>query len=182
MNNGPIAVIGTAGRDKTKPMDLKLWHWMLDAARSLIEPGSHLVSGGAAWADHIAVELYRTGYASKLTLHLPAPLNGKFLGPHRSAASAANYYHELFSKVVGRNTIEDIEAVCATDNCTGTFEPAAEGYSAMFARNSKVASTATGGMVAFTFGPGKEPQDGGTLNTWLKCSAPRIHISLPINL
>jgi len=51
-----IAIIGTAGRDKTIPMTRALWDWMLDDAKNRLKFKHHLVSGGAAWADHLACE------------------------------------------------------------------------------------------------------------------------------
>lgn len=49
-----LAVIGTAGRDKTVPMTRKLWDSMCTDLAARLEPTDVLVSGGAAWADHIA--------------------------------------------------------------------------------------------------------------------------------
>lgn len=173
-----IAIIGTAGRDKTKPMTLALWNWMLDEARSHMPVHAHVVSGGAAWADHLAVALFLEGSAHELTLHLPAPFrNGKFDGPSSSSASAANYYHERFSNVIGVDSLAQIDAVADMDPVHGSFEPAAYGYGGMFARNAKVATCER--MLAFTFGPGSVPADGGTLDTWNKCRGNRIHVSLP---
>lgn len=173
------SIIGTAGRDKNMPMTLALWDWMLADATSLIAPGSHLVSGGAAWADHLAVALFLSGHASALTLHLPAPFrNGRFVGPSSSAGSASNYYHQLFSRAIGRNTLADIAAVASMPNVSGTFEPAAPGFTAMFARNKLVAKSDH--MLAYTFGTGAVPADGGTANTWNQCTGNRLHVPLPI--
>jgi hypothetical protein len=180
-----IAIIGTAGRDKTKPMTRLLWDWMVEDATRRIPKGAHLVSGGAAWADHLAVELFRIEHAAKLTLHLPAPLGIQgFNGPSKSAATAANYYHSLFGQVIGRNTVKDIIQSVACSECNYTTEPEAPGYGAMFARNAKVARTADE-LLAYTFGPGGVPADGGTKNTWdqfaqLHRSYVRTHVSLPI--
>lgn len=175
-----IAIIGTAGRDKTKPMTLALWQWMVDHAMKHIPEGAHLVSGGAAWADHIAVELFLRGHAYELTLHLPAPYwSGRFHGPMRSSASAANYYHQRFSQVVGYDTLAEIGKVEGTDNCDATFQPTQDGYAGMFSRNRLVAREADR-MFAYTFGTGDEPADGGTKNTWDQCKGERIHVPLPI--
>lgn len=176
-----IAIIGTAGRDKTKPMTHRLWNWMVADAKSRTGPGDHLVSGGAAWADHLAVQLFLDGHVKALTLHLPAPFaNGVFIGPYRSAASAANYYHQLFSNELEVNTLSEIELAASMPNCDGTFEQAAEGYGAMFARNKKVAAAADL-LLAYTFGEGDVPADGGTKDTWDQCKGKRIHISLPMS-
>ena len=171
------AIIGTAGRDKSKTMDINLWNWMLSDASNRITESDHLVSGGAAWADHLAVELYINGECSDLTLHLPAPFdNGRFIGPYGSSASAANYYHERFSRVIGINTLHQIyRAICGGANVT--YEPEHSGYSGMFNRNSKVSKADN--MLAYTFGTGNVPADGGTLDTWNKCTGKRVHVTLP---
>lgn len=173
-----IAIVGTAGRDKTKPMNWQLWQWMVADAKRKIIKGSHLVSGGAAWADHLAVHLFLIGHADSLTLHLPAPIkDGWFDGPYKSAASAANFYHGQFSAVLGYHSIGDIQLASAQENCDGTVEPVAAGYGAMFARNKKVAMV--DGMLAYTFGEGDVPADGGTKDTWDMCNGEKLHVSLP---
>jgi len=173
------AIIGTAGRDKTKPMTLALWVWMLNKAKSLIPRDAHLVSGGAAWADHIAVALLLEGYTDRLTLHLPAPfdpVHNRFSGPTGSSASAANYYHALFSDTCGFDSRAQIAEAATWGGCDGSFEDL-PGYQGMFARNMKVAQCEA--LLAFTFGEGREPADGGTKNTWLQCKGERMHVSLP---
>lgn len=179
MNKPKVAIIGTAGRDKTKVMSLGMWNWMIAQAKDIIKPDAHLVSGGAAWADHIAVHLFLTGYASELTLHLPAPINDKgwFEGPLKSAASAANYYHGMFSVVINKHTIGEIVLASRMPNCHGTVEPVAPGYAAMYVRNAKVAMADQ--LLAFTFGEGDVPADGGTKDTWDKCKGQKLHVSIP---
>lgn len=175
-----IAIIGTAGRDKTKPMTHELWNWMITSALGLVPKGSHLVSGGAAWDDHLAVALFLNGHASYLTLHLPAPFDyasGGFAGPANSSASAANYYHKLFSEAIGVDTLSQIEQAACMPNCDGTFEFPSKGYGGMFARNNKVAQADE--MLAYTFGLSDVPADGGTKDTWDKCKGKKFHISLP---
>lgn len=172
-----VAVIGTAGRDKSAPMFKNLWDWMVADVLRRVGPHTHLVSGGAAWADHLAVEMFLRGRAAGLTLHFPAPFNGeKFVGPDQSAASAANFYHDRFSQVLRMNTRNQI-AVAIERGAQWTAEPPAPGYAAMFARNRKV--SACDGMLAYTFGEGDTPSDGGTKNTWDQCRGIRVHVSLP---
>lgn len=174
-----IAIIGTAGRDKTKPMTLRLWEWMLEDIYNRIPKGAHVVSGGAAWADHLAVALFLSGHAARLTLHLPAPFaSGRFIGNHGSSGSAANYYHGRFSEIIGQGTLFQIAEATVAENVDGSFEPATTGYSGMFARNNKVAKATH--MLAYTFGTGDVPADGGTADTWNKCTGKRVHVPLPI--
>jgi hypothetical protein len=176
-----VAIIGTAGRDKTRNMCIELWNWMVEDAISRIKQGAHVVSGGAAWADHLAVELFLRGHAGELTLHLPAPITDQFWfeGPYKSAASAANYYHAQFSTVIGRHSIEEIVKASQMEMCHGTVQPVGAGYGAMFQRNALVAECEQ--MLAYTFGQGDVPADGGTKDTWDKCRGMKLHVPL-INL
>jgi len=180
-----IAIIGTAGRDKTKPMRLPLYMWMLGDVYQRVPKGAHVKSGGAAWADHLSVSLFLFGHAGEITLHLPAPfVNGRFVDSgFKSAGSAANYYHGLFSQIIGRDTLGQIAQVIEMGQVQGNrfvhieCEPASPGIGGMFARNSKVAVADE--MLAYTFGKGDIPADGGTLDTWNKCNGKKTHISLP---
>ncbi len=173
-----VAVIGTAGRDKSKPMTKATWEAMVDDLRPRLQLDDVLISGGAAWADHLAVHAYLQGWCQGLKLYLPAPFQvNKFLGPSSSAASAANYYHQQFQIATGVRGLSEIHDAIVK-GAIAACEPAAAGYAAMFARNAKVAGDATL-MLAYTFGDGAQPADGGTLNTWNTFGASdRIHIPL----
>lgn len=173
-----IAVIGTAGRDKSKPMTAPLWVAMVNDATSRIPEGSELVSGGAAWADHLAVELFLLGHAKRLRLHLPAPFAtcDAFAGGYGTAGGAANFYHQAFSKATGKKTIREIATACHK-GAEFTMQPEAPGMSAFFARNAVVAAEASA-CFAYTWGEGSEPSDGGTKNTWGQIKGTRVHVSL----
>ena len=174
-----MAIIGTAGRDKDKPMTAALWDSMILDAGKRVRPTDTLVSGGAAWADHVAVALFLAGSAKNLTLHLPAAIvDGKFTGAERnSAGSAANYYHSLFKRITGVDGLAEIQAAIAR-GAKVTYEPDAAGYGAMYARNKKVAD-GSDAVLAYTFGDGDVPTDGGTKNTWDVCkSGDKVHVPL----
>jgi DNA helicase-2/ATP-dependent DNA helicase PcrA len=172
-----VAIIGTAGRDKDKPMTAQLWERMVADAKQRVRPDDTLVSGGAAWADHLAVRLYLDGDVKHLILHLPAPfVDGKFQGERESAASAANYYHDMFRRNAGVDGFADLAAAIAK-GAKVTEQPAAKGYGAMFARNALVAKQADT-VVAYTFGEGDTPADGGTKDTWDQVKGSRQHVPL----
>jgi DNA helicase-2/ATP-dependent DNA helicase PcrA len=172
-----VAVIGTAGRDKDKPMTAALWERMVADAKTRVRPEDTLVSGGAAWADHLAVRLYLDGDVKHLILHLPAPFaNGQFQGERESAASAANYYHHLFSTTLDVDTRQELADAIAK-GAKVTEQPAAKGYGGMFARNALVAK-ASDAVIAYTFGDGNEPADGGTKDTWGQVKGDRLHVPL----
>ena len=138
---------------------------LLDAAKR-ITPDTTAISGGAAWADHLAVKLFLAGKIKHLELHLPSTItNGRFDGDRGTSGGASNYYHDKFSTITGENSINQIiEAI--NRGATVTYEPNAMGYKAMFTRNSKVANSNADTLLAYTFGNTEIPADGGTLHTW----------------
>ncbi len=174
-----IAVIGTAGRDKTITMTSKHWDFMCQTLADELQPGDKLVSGGAAWADHVAIWAFGTDLVKELTLHLPAPIvNGIFTGEYGTSGNACNYYHERFSRTMGFDSRDHIMQAINHNKVNVTSQPVKQGYAAMAARNALVANDCTH-MVAFTFGQGDEPTDGGTKITWnMAANKQRAHVSL----
>lgn len=175
-----LAIIGTAGRDKTKPFSKGLWYQMLREANEYIKTNkvTELVSGGAAWADHLAVYL-SVMHKIKLKLHLPAPLTSSgFTGPYKSAGSTANYYHEKFSRIIEENSLAQLYLATQMDFVDGTVQPETGDMSPFFKRNILVAKDATS-VLAFTWGEGFAPENGGTKHTWnLINSDKKTHIPL----
>jgi len=175
-----IAIIGTAGRDKNVIMDKATWEKMLSDAKKRVSPEDVLISGGAAWSDHLAVKLFLDGKVSGLKLRLPAPIDpktGRFVGGFGTSGGAANYYHDSFSKTIGVDTLAEIKEAIKK-GADVSYEPTGSGYGAMFARNSKVASEANK-VIAYTHGTGNIPADGGTKQTWDKNkSEDKIHVSI----
>ena len=167
-------IIGTAGRSHRESLSIKVWSNMVAKAKEMIPKGAMGVSGGAAWADHVAVELYIQGHLSQLQLHLPAPLDnisccfmGGSMGGPKSAGAAANYYHGMFSNILGRNTIQDIVEASESIGCGYTYQHHDMGLRAMFVRNAVVAKEVSEGdmVLAYTWDRG-ELSDSGTKNTW----------------
>lgn len=182
-----VAIIGTAGRDRSRTgLTAALYRKMMDRAVLLIKDFGggkpvQLSSGGAAWADHVAVSLFladRTSYPF-LTLHLPCRLTiqnsthmfvdtgvGDFrVNPGRSA----NRYHKHFSNITSRDSIGDI--FHATDQGAKT-----EIHNEFFERNTRVAKCDF--LIAFTWATGDRPVDGGTEDTWSKCHARKVHVPM----
>lgn len=174
-----VAIIGTAGRrEDAARMRWGLFCWMVDQAQLVIPdrfqaPPSQVVavSGGAAWADHVAVVLFLEGWCPGLELHLPAILDER-TGRFRDVGdgAVANHYHEAFSVHAGRDTLADL------------FQAIKKGaefrfYGGFKSRNLAVADTDA--LLAFTFGKGGPPTDSGTAHTWRASKAKaRAHISL----
>jgi len=181
-----IAIIGSAGRGaESVKMTKPLFDKMLAKVERIITDRLKLewrhvtlVSGGAAWSDHVAVKLYLR-HGCDLTLHLPCEWDHekqRFIdigvsdwrsNPGRSA----NRYHEEFAKVTGYEPFKDIsEAICMGANVSCHY-----GFGA---RNTAIAQGCDV-MIAFSWSIGNVPDQGGTKDTWEKCTAgEKIHISL----
>jgi predicted NAD-dependent protein-ADP-ribosyltransferase YbiA (DUF1768 family) len=173
--NRVIAIIGTAGR--TKVPTINEWNNMLKDAELRVKPQDTLISGGAAFADHIAVKLFLEGKVKGLKLRLPAKIkNGKFVGGKGTAGGTAQYYHENFSKLLGVDTVAEIEQAIEK-GAEATYETEISNK-AMFIRNEKVANESNA-MIAYTYGEGNQPADGGTKDTWNKSKyADKTHVQI----
>lgn len=174
-----IGIIGTAGRKDDAPrMSRALYERMYHRAHQEIRARVSLsevtlVSGGAAWSDHIAVSL-RLGKLpyENLHLHFPAPfVGGKYVGGRGSPGGTANWYHEKFSAKMGANTLDGISRVL---KLPGVESHVYEGF---HARNLLIADVDF--LLAFTFSPGAWPKDGGTAHTWRNSRAAlKLHVPL----
>jgi hypothetical protein len=194
---GRLAVIGTAGRqddaDKVSPA---LWDAMyLRTLGAMSDWGIRdAVSGGAAWADHLAVRAFMDGHVESLILFLPAKFERARFVPDASVrfnpGRTCNGYHEAFSRCLGFDSLGEIEKA-RERGARLVVEPG------FHQRNLKVAAAATH-VLAMTFGNMRPPvdllpdspgftkapmaglKDGGTAHTWdnsWKCVAKR-HVSL----
>lgn len=197
-----VAVIGTAGRrDDKDRLTRELYSLMRKDFETHLEylhqssPDSliHLVSGGAAYADHLAVCYFLYGRMKVgLELHLPAPFDidtemyQNITGTgYKDPGAVSNYYHDLFSKNIGRPSRKEL----ALALCLGVPHSISDGFNA---RNRRVADVDV--IIAYTFGshssfrlcdsPNSSSaaglKDGGTAHTWQHSEARlRIHRNLP---
>ena len=179
-----VGIIGTAGRqaDAAK-LNAALFDAMVaDAAQLIGAAPVTLVSGGAAFADHVAVALWlRGGQADcpihKLELHLPAKWDitrAQYveMPDSQHPGTVSNRYHRAFSTSCNRNSFRELnEAVTAEEvfvRVTPGFKP----------RNMHVGRVDR--LIAYTFGDSRyAPKDGGTAHTWLHSHSPdKIHRAL----
>lgn len=171
-----LSIIGTAGRkDDEKKLSKKHFEAMCVIAEGLIDqlaesnyPISHLVSGGAAWADHVAVRLFLNHKVSHLRLFLPARWeDGTYhdTGEHdpvKNPGGTANYYHKKFLNATGIHSLSDIQI--AKGEGAELIDKNRNGKDLGFhSRNALVAKSDF--ILAITFGKGKEVKDGGTADT-----------------
>jgi hypothetical protein len=142
------------------------WRMMCCVAQSVttVLSADTLISGGAALSDHIAVRLFLDGDASKLVLNLPAEWTGHGFRETSSkfdTGRTSNWYHSVFSKAVGIDSLRDIQLAIEKG---ATVKTGAGGFKE---RNTDVANESDS-VLAFTFGNGAQLKDGGTKDTWDK--------------
>lgn len=165
-----LAIIGTAGRkDDADLLTLDKWKEMKRVIARFVEERNILsaISGGAAYADHLAVGLYNADYIENLELALPCAYdldNIMFVDNgdkdwRKNPGKTCNYYHRQFSEKVGINSLLQIKDAIIS----GAIVKIEDGF---FARNSLVAEADI--LIAFTFGEGAKLKDGGTADTTKK--------------
>jgi hypothetical protein len=173
-----VAIIGTANRDRDPRMTAAMFERMVEAAHDAICAAKlapervQLVSGGAAWADHVAVRLFRSsrGYKS-LRLCLPAPWDPqrKQYDTATQDGARSNQLHRSFSSCVGDDTLAELHET--------TRVASHRVFRGFKARNKEVATSAL--TVALTWGSGQPPSRSGTGQTWRMCGVRRKrHIDL----
>src|SRR6185437_11854761 len=78
-----VAIIGSAGRgNDSAKMNKPLFEAMCQEARRVISEDwklrpdhDRLVSGGAAWSDHVAIQIAKGGVFGDIALHLPCKMD-----------------------------------------------------------------------------------------------------------
>jgi hypothetical protein len=200
-----LAIIGSAGRGgDAKMLSHDLYEAMCADTQSYIEANDikHLCSGGAAFADHVAVAMYLRGAVDSLTLYLPARFDGRSFvrGGYGDPGGVTNNYHAQFSRSCGVNGLYEIADA-------GRRGARIEVYAGFKRRNLEVAN-ACNHLIAYTFGQSnpdnkadidaeyaftfspsqsafldaKEAglKDGGTAHTWGECwkAQQKRHVNL----
>jgi hypothetical protein len=169
-----VSIIGTAsGKGKYEAlMTQKTWDFMCTTAENHINKltsdwsNVHIVSGGAAWSDHVAVHLFLKYPKSSLTLHFPCKWNSSKKqfednGKYHWAANpgrTANLFHFRFGRIIGTETLPQIQK--AIDN--GAI--IVDNYVGFHDRNLSVGKSSH--LIAFTASKSDQPTDGGTFHTW----------------
>lgn len=159
-----VGIIGTAGRrsDASKLSEAS-FEKMCDIASSIIgDRKVHLISGGAPWADHVAVCLYLySKLKHDLTIEFPCDfIDGKYVEGQiydgYDTGKTSNHYHREFYKKTSIDSISELQQAIEQ----GAVQHSSKGF---FDRNNKVAKADI--MIAFTFGNGPKLKDGGTAHT-----------------
>lgn len=178
-----LSLIGSAGRrDDLDKVSYKLFLKMYEHSKKYIEENgiTHLKSGGAAFADHLAVVLFLKGDIKNLHLALPGKFEKEFSG--NKDCETANYYHQRFQEKTGIESLSHIALAIER----GAIISCHDGF---MARNSEVAQCDY--LLAFTFGAYSAKcsaetsaqeaglKKGGTADTWNKSTATvKVHVNL----
>jgi hypothetical protein len=179
-----LAVVGTAGRGQDGArLTADDFNAMVDRVSRTVRPTDVLISGGAAWSDHVAVQLFLDGKVGGLVLHLPGELMMKEVPGETprlqfdnlgfmTSGSTANLYHDQFAKALGLqpgDTIAQLQqaidkgAVVTFGNGASPTRSSDTEISSFIARNRWIAQDATSGMITLSFDPTPNgPNDGGT--------------------
>lgn len=174
-----LSIIGTAGReDDIKKLSKSSYTAMCIVAEGLIKQLAesnysitHLVSGGSAWADHVAVRLFLDKKVPNLRLFIPCEFeDGMFIDKvslrvplpavndfSYTPGQSLNHYHNLFSRALSIHSLTEIQLAKIEGAeilpCRGGF----------YGRNAMVAKSDI--LLAMTFGNKNCVKDGGTADT-----------------
>lgn len=174
-----FSIVGTAGRkDDKEKLSKSHFEAMCLVAEGLLEqfaesnyPVTHLVSGGAAWADHVAVSLFLKKKAPHLRLFLPCLWDsGSFKDNgqdnwSQNPGRTANSLHKGFQMKTLINSLTEIQIA---KNEGAELIEVTRGF---HARNALVAKSDL--LLAMTFGDKNIVKDGGTAHT-VECYLNRV--------
>jgi hypothetical protein len=163
-----LGIIGTAGRGLDwKKLTPTMYEQMLNITEKFIVSNNPatVVSGGAAWADHLAVTLYLKDVVADLTLYLPHSfdmkvheyLDDSVIDDRYHVGRVSNWYHKRFSDKIKHDSLDEIFKAIEK----GAKVEVGNGF---FDRNALIAKVSTH-LIAFTFGNKETLKDGGTANT-----------------
>jgi hypothetical protein len=201
-----IGIIGSAGRGVdatkwTKQIYVNCFHH-LDQVLLADTPVSerNLISGGAAFSDHLAVSLFLAGKAASLQIHapcqfhidnmdnwfwslkssIPGYVDDGTVDFNKNPGGTLNYYHRRFSDVMQANTMAGIAWAIEKGAIFSVHYPP-EDYKAspLHYRNLQVGKNLDR-LYAFTWGiDATTPKDGGTSHCWKNSnSKQKFHIPL----
>lgn len=194
-----IGIIGTAGKRhkcQRRELDRELYIKMIDASISVLNQYCtnshqiHLISGGAAWSDHIAVALKTLHVLTRddvedtesmnmetsplpLTIYSPCDFildemefedNGK-RGYQENPGRLANQYHSSFSSKVGFNSLEEIYELMILFDVELIVPPPDPEYKSMFHRRNQIVAEESDVLMVFGWSDELKDVGGGTSDT-----------------
>lgn len=184
-----VAIVGFAGAhvpQSAPPLNRALFDAMIRRAEEIITErfglewdGVRLVSGGAAWSDHVAVHCHQR-HSAETSLIVWAPCGLTSLGrfadtrvrSRSNPGGLANRLHESFARLTGIDSFNDLRKV---HSCVDSSQ------AGFHARNGAIARSCDY-MIAFSWATGDAPDTGGTLDVWTRCpleaGTRKIHVPM----
>ena len=177
-----VVIIGSAGHhvEDKKYLDSQLYTKVVNQVDQKIQPWKniHLISGGAAFVDHVAISLFlkHVTEGAKLTLFLPCEFDcqqNQFAECH--PGPIATKEHRDFEKRTGIESLVEITKAIKLGAKVRVVSDLKIDPKGWHARNMKIAASVSldDSLFAFTWYAGSEPKpDSGTRRTWdmTKCS------------
>lgn len=179
-----VSICGSAGRNnnhlKITPLLFeKLYNLFLFIINKIeINKGEkiNLLSGGAAFIDHIAVKLF-LNFPDRFNLHLALPCNfhKNEFEYYSSTGKTANYYHKLFSEQMSsQQKVNSLREISEAVEKGAAFSI----HKGFKARNSLIANCDYLLAAGFSSCP-----TGGTKDTYDKCvKAKKIYFNIETDL
>lgn len=168
-----IGIIGTAGRGQDGyKLNANVFDRMVEVVSKVKTlESSTLISGGAAWADHVAVVTFLLSRCSGLTIHMPCEWDAsksEFTDTgerdwRTNPGGTSNHYHRQFSRKLSTNSELSLNQIHHAMR-RGANATTGAGF---FERNTEIAKQSDA-IIAFTFGNGAKLADGGTRDTFMK--------------
>lgn len=175
-----LAIIGTAGRATDGKILASRPDLYLDTMKRAalkvadLTNSTTLLSGGAAWSDHIAILLFLDNPSRfRLQLELPAPLvtdgDGKSFDDNgtgnfkNNPGAVSNHYHRLFKKALIKlqpNWSPFIDFKRIYD-----YAEYSSRVTYGFLNRNLIVAREANHCIAMTFGNGAQLKDGGTAHT-----------------
>lgn len=181
-----VAIIGTAGRTGRDRLSLPLYTAVYHHVAAQVGAGpAALRSGGAPWMDHLAVKLffgrYGAGVPTTLDLFLPCPWDAGRQRFHDTGerdwrvnpGGTLNYYHRLFGGMLRFDPLAELDHARKMPGVTFHVVPGFHNRNAEIVRHAER-------VLAYTWGTGAEPADGGTKHAWdmTPPTAAKVHYPL----
>lgn len=172
-----LAIIGVSGRTHSdkKKLEAKHMTWATSRVREYIDnilgiPDSDiiLVSGGSAWMDHVAVQLYLTGKFRGLELYLPSKFDHKqkqFVNTHEGRT--LNTLHGECAEKTNTDVLLELTRVVESAVSVGKKSPIKLIIKRGFKPRNTLIAKNCDHLIGFTF-ESDEPTIGGTAHTWSK--------------
>jgi hypothetical protein len=178
-----IGVIGTAGRDCLDKLDSVVYDKMAVDLRDILldicsySGGSiELVSGGAAWADHLAVRIYLKDTVLVESIHLYLPCvfyTYSNVFNNSKEGKTLNYYHSKFSSKVCDS---GVDLFYSRKQLSQVIEDKANYTLIPGFKNRNIEVGKVDVLVAYTFGKKVPLNNTGTWHCWKNSVAKRkIH-------